>query len=230
MPLSRIRTPRYIRPSRKGKHTRISIPQPEDRPLSLRKRDVVLWKEINLDPWWFTLHRRGPTRPREGQDPLEARAVSKYAVKGTLPERIVYKYLVDRLKLVSGIDFDFQSSLLGGRLELGGIVADFLFPLLKIVIQVQGPTHDTFLRRAKDIEQVGNLTEMGYLVFEITDEIIYNEYLFEEWMRRAFGLANGVGGSGGALGPHTASEEDKWPLIYYKVQQITHRLYEVLGV
>ena len=221
MPLSRIRTPRYIKPSSRGKKTRIKIPQPEDRPLSLRKRDVVLWREINLEPWWFTTHRRGVRRPKVGEDPLEVRAVSKQYVNGTLPERIVYQYLVTRLGYVSGIDFDFQSSLQGGRLELGGIVADFLFPLLKIIIQVQGPTHTEFLRTKKDIEQMGDLSNMGFLVMPIDDDTIYNEFLFEEWMRRAFGLANGIGGSGGSLGPHGWQEEvDRWVEILAKTRQV----------
>lgn len=228
MPLSRMRTPGYITPSKKGKQKRITIPQPEDRVLSLRKRDVVLWKEVNLEPWWFTLHRRGVRRPKIGEDPLEARAVSKDYVRGTLPERIVYLYLTDRLKMASGIDFTFQSSLQGGRLELGGIVADFVFPLLKMIIQVQGPTHDTFLRIRKDQEQVNTLTSMGFLVLELLDETIYNEYLFEEWMRRAFGLANGIGGSGGALGPHQA-DQDLWVMILAETQALANNVSQIVG-
>ena len=224
MPLTRIRTPRYIKPSAKGKQTRIRIPQPEERPLTLRKRDVALWNQINLEPWWFTLHRRGVKRPKIGEDPLEARAVSKSQVNGTLPERIVYAYLINRLRLVSGLDFDFQSSQNGGRLELGGIVADFLFPMMRIVIQVQGPTHDTLLRSKKDTEQEGTLAEMGYMVFALDDDTIYNEYLFEEWMRRAFGLANGIGGSGGAYGPHESSM-DWWVMILARVKDIENLYY-----
>jgi len=222
MPITRIRTPRYVQPSKFGRRKRIQIPQPEERPIIFREKDVVQWGNINIEPWWFTLHRRGIKRPRLGQDQQEARAVSEDTVRGTLPERILYLYLVSRLKYVSGVDFDFQSSLQGGRMELGGIVADFLFPFLKIIIQVQGPTHDTFLRQRKDVEQIGELSVMGYHVMEITDEVIYSEYLFEEWMRRAFGLANGMGGSGGAYGAYeseTGKEaEDLWAKILEGVE------------
>lgn len=229
MPLSRIRTVFRLKPSARGKRTTIRIPQPEERPLSLRKRDVVLWKEINLDPWWYTLHRRGPRRAKIGESILEARAVSKYAVRGTLPERIVYKYLVERLSLTSGIDFDFQSSLMGGRMELGGLVADFIFPLMRMVIQVQGPTHDTFLRARKDVEQMGDLANMGYMVKEIDDDVIYNEYMFEEWMRRCFGLANGMGGSPGSFSSHEA-DQDQWQIILSMTKDLASLFYQTFGV
>jgi len=78
---------------------------------------------------WFTLHKRGPRRSRVGEDPLEARAVPHDYIKGTLPERIVYYYLVNYMKFQAGVDFDFQSSMEGGRIELGGMVVDFLVPL-----------------------------------------------------------------------------------------------------
>lgn len=228
MPISRIRTPSYIKPSTKGKQKRIRIPQPEERPLTLRKRDVVKWEEVNREPWWFTLHHRGPKRSRIGEDIREARAVSKGQVNGTLPERIVYKFLVERLSLVAGIDFNFQSSQMGGRLELGGLVADFAFPLMRMIIQVQGPTHDTFLRSRKDIEQTGDLTNMGYMVKEIDDDTIYNEYMFEEWMRRAFGLANGMGGSPGAFGSYESSQ-DFWALILGKTKQVYDLYFLTVG-
>jgi len=228
MPISRIRTPRYISPSKVGKRKRIHIPQPEERPLIFRAKDVVRWGSVNLEPWWFTLHRRGARRPNVGEDPLEARAISKNAIRGTLPERIVYLYLVERLRFRPNIDFDFQSSLQGGRMELGGIVADFLFPFLKIIIQVMGPTHNDFLRQKKDIEQEGDLTNMGFRVFVIDDTTIYDEYLFEEWMRRAFGLANGMGGSSGAHGSYEA-DTDMWGLVLQKMQVITMSLERAVG-
>lgn len=74
-------------------------------------------------PRRFTLRRRGVKRIRVGEDELEKRAVSEEAAGGvaTLPERIVYRELLRRR-----VTFDFQSSLLGGRLRLGGMVADFI--------------------------------------------------------------------------------------------------------
>lgn len=190
-----------------GKERRIRIPQPDDRPIQLRQRDLVRREFVRPDAWWFILHRRGPRRPKVGEDPLEARAVSKETVPGTLPERIMYTALIRVVHLVPDADFDFQSSQEGGRVELGGIVADFLLPFLRIIIRVQGPTHSGFLRSRKDEEQRGILEEMGFRVCDITDEQVYNEYTLEDWLRRKFNLASGRGGSGGAFGPHDVEEE-----------------------
>lgn len=176
--------------------TRIRIPQPPVRPINIHQDTLIKKDLLTKDPWWMTIHRRGIKRPAYGEDPLEARAVPKDQVKGTLPERIVFKYLTNVLKLVNGIDFDFQSSQSGGRMELGGLVADFLFFYLKIVIQVQGSTHSDYLRMKKDEEQRGILEDMGYRVFDIEESTCYSEPQLEEWMRRVFGLALGAGNAG----------------------------------
>jgi hypothetical protein len=131
-----------------------------------------------------------------GEDPLEARAVPKSMVRGTLPERILYRTLVHIFHFVENVDFDFQSSLQGGRMELGGIVADFLFPILKIVLQVQGSTHMEYMRMAKDQEQMGALLEMGYVTYELWENDIYNEYKLEDLLRGIFNLSTGSGNAG----------------------------------
>jgi len=222
-------TPTTIYPSKFGKRKKIHIPQPDYRDYILRKRDVVRWEDINLEADWHTVHKRGVRRPRVGEDQLEARAVQREYVNGTLPERIVYKYLTDRMRMVSGIDFDFQSSLDGGRLELGGMVVDFLFRFLKIIIQVQGPTHTQFLRAARDEEQANELALWGYDVFGLEDTLIYDEYLFEEAMRRMFALPAGMGGSGGAHGSYegdyTGTEK-----VYMIFQEIQDNLILQFGV
>ena len=187
-----IRTPIYVK-AYPGVSKRIKIPQPVTRPVDIHTKDLM---KSDKDPWWYILHRKGLRRLKVGEDPLEARAISKDMVRGTLPERIVYKFLTDQLKLVSGVDFDFQSSQSGGRLELGGIVADFLFFYMKIIIQVQGPTHKDYLRGKKDDEQKSILASMGYRVFDIEELVCYNVMQLEEWMRRTFGLALGTGAAG----------------------------------
>jgi len=165
---------------------RIKIPQPIERPVILRGTSVVRKEELSQSPWWFVQHKRGLRRIKIGEDVREARAVSKAAVRGTLPERIVYKYLLFPLRMKAGIDFDFQSSLQGGRLELGGIVADFLFPNSMMVLQVQGPTHEEHLRMRKDSEQRLILSEMGFTVVDLDDDLIYNEPQFKNTMHRLF--------------------------------------------
>ena len=57
--------------------------------------------------------------------------------EGSLPEYIVYRTL-QRLGLQPGIDFRYQSPLMGGRQERGGVVIDFMFsnpPGLAINVQ-----------------------------------------------------------------------------------------------
>ena len=195
----------FKRSVRVGRQERIRIPQPIDRPLRLKTRNLVKNEFLKDDPWWFTLHRRGVRRPKVGEDPLEARAVSKETVNGTLPERILYLALIHVLHMQPDADFDFQSSLQGGRLELGGIVADFILEYLRMIIRVQGPTHAQFLRQAKDEEQRMALEEMGYLVCDIYDTTIYDEYRLEDWLRRKFGLASTRGG-GPAAAPYDQEE------------------------
>lgn len=173
---------------------RIKIPQPVERPIHIKTRDVVRRNLLRNNPFWWIMHRRGIRRPKVGQDPLEARAVPHSLVRGTLPERIVYKWLVDNY-FTPGWDFDFQSSLQGGRAELGGIVADYIFRPRMMILQVQGPTHDQFLRQRKDSEQLLILSQMGFTVEYIEDQVIYNESRFEDEMRRILNLRPMFAGS-----------------------------------
>ncbi len=195
----RTRSPQYLSTqwSSKGEvNKRIKIPQPTKRPIRTRGRDVLRWAELQKSPWWFVLHRRGFRRPNVGADPLEARAIPKSELRGTLPERIVYKYLVVNMHMSPNSEFSFQSSMQGGRLQLGGIVVDFLFPLYMFVIQVDGPTHMDFTRQRKDSEQELLLAQMGYRTFRIAEQTVYDPIALEEWMRNTFNIATGRGASG----------------------------------
>lgn len=177
---------------------RIKMPQVPKRPLRFQVRTIIRHAELRKDTYWFTLHRRGPYRKLEGIDPLEARAVPEDQVRGTLPERILYKSLVDDFSMLPWFDFVFQSSLQGGRINLGGIVADFVFELMHIVIQVDGPTHAQSLRIHKDNEQDLALNEMGFQVYHLPEDTIYDKYRFDSWMDKTFGWAH----SGGADSSH----------------------------
>ena len=123
---------------RAGFRTRILIPQSEARPVLIPGGDAL--RPSGRDVQWFTLHRRGVRRPLIGEDPLEARAIPETTFNGYLHERILYAFLV-KLGFQPGVDFTAQSSLEGGRLELGGLVADFLFFNMRLIIRVQGPYH-----------------------------------------------------------------------------------------
>jgi hypothetical protein len=168
--------------------TRIRVGENPARPFRLRTRTVIRPGVLHPSPWWWISHRRGlEGMPKIGEDPLERRAISKDLIRGTLPERIVYLWLIQHY-FTPDVDFDFQSSLEGGRLELGGIVVDYMFKFLKIALQVQGPTHNQYLRIRKDNEQRMVLEQDGYEVVNLDMEVIYDEPRFEEEMRRIFNL------------------------------------------
>ena len=215
-----------------SRRRRIRLPQPEDRPFHLHEADLIREEAVQQSPWWFTVHRRGVYRPKVGEDPLEARAVK--SVEGYLHERIVYKFMVHRLRLIPEVDFTFQSSQFGGRLELGGIVVDFLCEHMRIALRVQGPTHEEYLRIAKDDEQMQTLQDMGYQVEDLTIAQIRDPHTFENEMFRIFGLhARGGGGfgSGGTSIQNVdyGGYEDDNPLLEECIRLATYILGKVSG-
>ena len=56
---------------------------------------------------------------------------------GSAPEYIAYQTFVE-LGLEPGNDFTYQSPLMGGRMDKGGLVLDFLFPDRNLAVNVQG--------------------------------------------------------------------------------------------
>lgn len=149
---------------------------------------------FNPDPL-ITIHRRGlnvadysPPDPREAW----AKSQSEMPMRGTLPERVVYKSLEDR-----DLIFTFQSSLQGGRIELGGLVADFIIEFrTQLVIRVQGQYwHGEFDRATgnlingelsqgrRDDEQRGLLEELGYEVLDYWEYTADDQFLNDEWFR-----------------------------------------------
>ena len=156
----------------------------------------LLRPEIISPDGLITIHRRplgvADYRP---QDPREAWAQpqDEMPMKGTLPERVVYKSLTDR-----HVVFDFQSSLLGGRIEMGGLVADFIVEFRQqLVIRVQGRFwHGEFDRETgnlitgeisqgrRDDEQRAMLEEMGYIVLDYWEEYADDQFVNDEWFRR----------------------------------------------
>lgn len=84
-------------------------------------------------------------------------------------ERLVAEWLDKH-----GVLYDFQSSLLGGRPEYGGIVADFILIEEGIVLRVQGEYwhHTTVEEEAEDREQRVILEAMGYRVVDLEEQDI----------------------------------------------------------
>ena len=57
---------------------------------------------------------------------------------GSVPEFLVYNSLTTTFGLTDGVEFSYQSPLMGGRFDKGGVVLDFLFndpPDLAINVQ-----------------------------------------------------------------------------------------------
>lgn len=205
----------YIGPPKKEPVTRIKMPKIVGRPARFRLSSLIDKDISKKDAWWLTVHRRGVRRELIGIEPLEMRATPHDQVKGTLPERIIYKYVVDVMRFVQGFDFSFQSSEEGGRLEMGGLVVDFLFPFLKVAINPLGPQHGTWMQEKKDEEQLSILVHMGYAVYMMPQEDIYNEQVFETQMRRIFNLEHT--GAGNVI-----TEPTDWQLtlVYQRIQDL----------
>lgn len=143
----------------------------------------------------ITIHRRAlnvddyrPPDPREAW----AKPQDEMPMRGTLPERVVYKSLEDRTLI-----FTFQSSLQGGRIELGGMVADFIVEFRKpLIIRVQGQYyHGEFDKETgnliggelsqgrRDDEQRAILEDMGYEVLDYWEYTADDRFLNDEWFR-----------------------------------------------
>lgn len=188
---------------------RIKMPGIPRRPLRFQIRTLIRKEGIRgKSVWWMNVHRRGIGRRRVGQSALEARAVPHSLIPGFLTERILYATLVNLFHFVPGVDFLYQSSADGGRLEMGGLVADFLFPILRVVINPLGPQHYQFRNIAKDEEQISILKDMGYDAYLIDEEVIYDEYKLEEFLRRIFGWNGSPGGDTGAYPALMSSSEE----------------------
>jgi len=91
---------------------------------------------------------------------------------GTYPEFLVWKWLRDK-GYQPDIDFRFQSSFFGGRLDLGGLVADFVIDaqIPPLVIRVQGDYwHRLPGRAARDFFEMVRLLELGFSVVDVWED------------------------------------------------------------
>lgn len=162
----------------------------------LGKHGLVKYEAIN-PPSPITIHRRGVlTDDYRAPDPREQYAVSDSEVHGTLPERIFYKANTD-MHLIPNSDFEFQSSLNGGRIDLGGMVADFVYRRVSLIVRIQGQYwHGQFDRESgnlvhgeigqarRDDEQGQILASMGFAVVDIWEETCYSPYTLKAFMAR----------------------------------------------
>ena len=100
---------------------------------------------------------------------------------GSLPEFLVYQELLRR-GLREGFDFRYQSKLIGGRLDKGGAVVDFLFfnpPDLAINVQSEFFHYQTAELRTHDELQRIALEGQGVTVIYIDEsDIVKNVGFF----------------------------------------------------
>ena len=113
-------------------------------------------------------------------------------------------------------------------MEFGGIVVDFLFERLKLILQVQGPTHNQLLRKQKDNEQRMILASYGYQVLEIDDDIIYNEARFDWEMSRIFNFNSYRGGGSGEFGIYGLEDDYLSPVTLDALGVQANKLYNTL--
>ena len=110
--------------------------------------------------------------PGKVEDPLEKAALQ--GVPGTLPERIVWKWLDDEGRL-----YEAQYAELGGRWYAGGAVVDFVLYDLgerPVALRVQGDYwHGMGFpdRQARDDEQAMRLAAVGYVVVDLWEGELY---------------------------------------------------------
>ena len=82
-------------------------------------------------------------------------------------ERIVIDWLKKR-GMEMGIDYGFQSSLMGGRFELGGAIVDFIFSERALLWRVQGDYfHKGVEKEGTDAIQRELLESQGWTVIDI---------------------------------------------------------------
>jgi hypothetical protein len=128
----------------------------------------------------------------------EARATKD--VKGSLEERILYKSL-EQWGFIPGIDFTFQTSILGGRAELGGLVADFVFPVPMIIVNPSSVWHTMSLANIRrDDDQTAILASMGYLVIYLDPNIIHDPVALDYWISNNISMLWGTSSQGNGFG------------------------------
>ena len=136
--------------------------------LSKRQRGIT---QITIRP--ETPGGQGDSR----MEKLEKAAVQ--GVEGTLPERIVWKWLDGE-----GLSYAPQYTEFGGRSTVGGAVIDFVvwgLAGVPVAIRVQGgywhgpAFHE---RTVDDLAQAERLRAQGYLVLDLWEQEVYDAVLF----------------------------------------------------
>lgn len=160
----------------------------ERKPTTVRGYIPKEMLELDVGPD-FVLRRRGPRRPtiEEGHREEMMAYAEGQGIMATYPEATVHYELTER-RYVDGIHYSFQSSLFGGRLQLGGSVVDFLWLERPWAWRVMGEFwHQPWLRLGQgvgDEEQRLALIGYGYEVTDLWESEILDPDWLEDFLRR----------------------------------------------
>ena len=97
---------------------------------------------------------------------------------GSILEFICWEWLTLKKKQVPDVDFIYQYPLLGGRTQFGGFVADFYFPVQRMVWNPAGlQFHQVKARdRARDAMAKAQLANKGILlIYLFEDDLLQRE-------------------------------------------------------
>ena len=98
---------------------------------------------------------------------------------GSMPEWIVFRWLTDH-----AVEFEYQAPLEGGRLTIGGAVADFILPPHRLVLRVQGEYwhYGDVEKVAIDILQKERLLRDGWNVVDLRERDLQDRpnYILEQ--------------------------------------------------
>lgn len=91
---------------------------------------------------------------------------------GSIPEFIVWEFLVHIKKQIEGIDFSFQAPQFGGRTEFGGFVLDFYIVRPRYGWRVQGERFHSFFPqdRARDDVSKALLESRGIKILDLWED------------------------------------------------------------
>ena len=92
---------------------------------------------------------------------------------GSFPEFVCYQELINQ-RYVPDVDFSFQSSQLGGRASLGGLVIDFLFQRpATLAIEINGRYYHydrpSSEQAGQDVYKRGQMASLGYVLIFLDD-------------------------------------------------------------
>ena len=128
----------------------------------------------------------GPEIPITGDqdvDKLQRYQAWRAIYNGSLPEFIVWEFLVFKKKQIPGVSFVFQHPVFGGRTRFGGFLLDYFFPVRNEGWRIQGERFHLLApqSRAKDRVSKTILENRGIKILDLweTDLLTRPDFVLE---------------------------------------------------